>query len=240
MTGAAEQDIGQKTAHPPELIFAYEQNVPAVAGDTLTVSISDIESARNSNGDVFDVHFAYGNMHVDGVEVEPIEQIVTQEHSNGKLSIKIVMRKTVPLTQTYLVSVKVFGTVDVAPRPSVVIPKFKVGSPVKKAKGYGFPGNVRAVYWTLEGELRYVVQLVCRGVGGLQHIFNEDQIEAAPPSQSQDDLVLDMARILYESAHEDKRLVDFNDFANDPDYEVIRERYMRMAKAAIERAYKED
>lgn len=62
---------------------------------------------------------------------------------------------------------------------SATPPKFKVGDNVRKSKGYKFPGSVRSVYTTLEGETRYVVQLVCDGVGGLQHIFNEEQLERA-------------------------------------------------------------
>lgn len=47
---------------------------------------------------------------------------------------------------------------------------FRVGDKVDKVKGYSFPGVVVAVYQTLKGETRYVVEL--EGYG-LQHIFTE-------------------------------------------------------------------
>ena len=71
------------------------------------------------------------------------------------------------------------GLYDAVEALSAKPSKFKEGDNVRKSKGYKFPGNVRSVYTTLEGETRYVVQLVCEGVGGLQHIFNEDQLERA-------------------------------------------------------------
>jgi hypothetical protein len=54
-------------------------------------------------------------------------------------------------------------------------PKFKVGDAVYKPKGYKFPGEVRSVFTTKEGNVRYVVEMKDYG---LLHIFNEGQLEA--------------------------------------------------------------
>lgn len=51
--------------------------------------------------------------------------------------------------------------------------KFNVGDHVDKVSGYTFPGVVVAVFWTQQGQLRYVVQMKHHN---LLHIFNEGQL----------------------------------------------------------------
>ena len=45
-----------------------------------------------------------------------------------------------------------------------------------KPNGYPFPGIIVAVFTTMVGETRYVVEHEC---GGLLHIFNGDQLRKA-------------------------------------------------------------
>lgn len=54
---------------------------------------------------------------------------------------------------------------------------FEYGDVVQKKKGYKFPGVVVAVYYTLKGEIRYVVECTAKGAEGCQHIFNGEQLE---------------------------------------------------------------
>lgn len=54
------------------------------------------------------------------------------------------------------------------------MPELKIGDKVNKAKGYKFPGTVVAVFTTLAGETRYVVEMT--GFG-LLHIFNREQLQ---------------------------------------------------------------
>lgn len=58
------------------------------------------------------------------------------------------------------------------------IKKLKVGDVVIKAKGYHFPGTIRAVFETARGDVRVVVEFW--NDTGLLHIFNEDQIDIQP------------------------------------------------------------
>lgn len=57
---------------------------------------------------------------------------------------------------------------------------FPVGTPVRKRRGYRFPGVVVASYLTLSGERRYVVECTADGAAGCQHIFSPEQLEEAP------------------------------------------------------------
>lgn len=57
------------------------------------------------------------------------------------------------------------------------IPKFPRLDKVTKTSGYLFPGTVVAVFDTLAGETRYVVESSTSP--GLLHIFNEAQLELA-------------------------------------------------------------
>jgi hypothetical protein len=54
-----------------------------------------------------------------------------------------------------------------------------IGTPVVKVTGYPFPGEVRAVFLTTKGELRYVIEASGEAYAGLLHIFNPEQIEDA-------------------------------------------------------------
>jgi hypothetical protein len=52
--------------------------------------------------------------------------------------------------------------------------RYKIGDLVFKQEGYDFPGIVRAVFLTGQGDLRYVVE--SSWSKGLLHIFNETQL----------------------------------------------------------------
>lgn len=54
--------------------------------------------------------------------------------------------------------------------------KFKVGDQVQKVKGYPFPGEVRAVFTNLKGDVRLVVECTAPAVAGALHVFNEGQL----------------------------------------------------------------
>lgn len=49
----------------------------------------------------------------------------------------------------------------------------KIGDHVQKTSGYRFPGTIVAVFETLKGETRYVVEM---DGYGLLHIFNAGQL----------------------------------------------------------------
>lgn len=53
-----------------------------------------------------------------------------------------------------------------------------IGDKVRKPKGYPFPGEVRAVFLTKSGKLRYVVEATGEDYEGMLHIFSPEQIEA--------------------------------------------------------------
>lgn len=65
-----------------------------------------------------------------------------------------------------------------------------VGDRVRKVSGYLWPGEVRAVFQTKSGALRYVVECTVKEVAGALHIYNAEQIarcadtelEPAPPA----------------------------------------------------------
>ena len=57
---------------------------------------------------------------------------------------------------------------------------FTIGDKVRKLRGYKWPGIVVAVYKTLGGEWRVVVECTVPEIAGAQHIFNPDQLELAP------------------------------------------------------------
>lgn len=52
---------------------------------------------------------------------------------------------------------------------------FKIGDQVIKAKGYNFPGTVRAVFENHRGDVRVVVEFW--NDSGLLHIFSPSQLE---------------------------------------------------------------
>lgn len=54
-----------------------------------------------------------------------------------------------------------------------------VGLAVRKVKGYPFPGEIRSVFKTRAGVVRYVVEATGEAYAGMLHIFSPDQIAAA-------------------------------------------------------------
>lgn len=78
------------------------------------------------------------------------------------------------------------GAARAGVRP-VTAPKFKVGDPVYKVTGdYRFPGEVRAVFTTRGGEVRYVVECVVPEVAGMLHIYSEKNLAARFPALAMD------------------------------------------------------
>lgn len=58
---------------------------------------------------------------------------------------------------------------------------FQVGDIVAKSSGYRFPGVIVAIYRTLKGEARVVVECTAEACEGIQHIYNFDQIRLVGP-----------------------------------------------------------
>lgn len=58
---------------------------------------------------------------------------------------------------------------------------FPMGSPVTKKEGYGYPGEVVAVFRNKIGQIRYVVEAIGVGYEGMLHIFNGDQLKRNEP-----------------------------------------------------------
>jgi hypothetical protein len=56
-----------------------------------------------------------------------------------------------------------------------------VGQQVRKTSGYPFPGEVRAVFTTRSGLVRYVVEATGEDYRGMLHIFSPDQIAPVRP-----------------------------------------------------------
>ena len=55
----------------------------------------------------------------------------------------------------------------------------KLGDRVEKASGYKWPGVVVAVFKTLAGETRVVVECTVPDVAGALHIYNPEQLRIA-------------------------------------------------------------
>lgn len=55
--------------------------------------------------------------------------------------------------------------------------KFVIGDKIRKVKGYAFNGEVRAVFTTINGDVRVVAELTTENGLGMLHIFNENQLE---------------------------------------------------------------
>ena len=62
-----------------------------------------------------------------------------------------------------------------------------VGHQVVKTKGYPFPGEVRAVFKTRAGSVRYVVEATGEDYRGLLHIYDGTQLALPPPPQERTD-----------------------------------------------------
>jgi hypothetical protein len=53
---------------------------------------------------------------------------------------------------------------------------FQVGDEVEKVRGYGWPGKIVAIFTTLAGEQRVVVECTVPEVAGALHSYSPDQI----------------------------------------------------------------
>jgi hypothetical protein len=53
---------------------------------------------------------------------------------------------------------------------------FAVGDKVEKTHGYSWPGEVRAVFTTLAGHTRLVVECTVSEVSGALHIYSPEQL----------------------------------------------------------------
>lgn len=53
----------------------------------------------------------------------------------------------------------------------------QIGDKVQKIRGYKWPGVVVAVFYTLSGHRRIVVECIIEEVSGALHIYNPDQVE---------------------------------------------------------------
>ena len=57
-------------------------------------------------------------------------------------------------------------------------PKFSVGDKVYKSTGdYTYPGEIRSVFTKRDWKILYVVEAIWAGYEGMEHIFNESQLE---------------------------------------------------------------
>jgi len=57
-------------------------------------------------------------------------------------------------------------------------PKFSVGDSVKKVTGdYTYPGEIRSVFTKRDWKILYVVEAVWPWYEGMEHIFNESQLD---------------------------------------------------------------
>lgn len=59
--------------------------------------------------------------------------------------------------------------------------KFQLNDKVYKVKGYAYFGVVVAVFQTLKGDNRYVVESTSAGSKGMLFIFNDGQLELDRP-----------------------------------------------------------
>ena len=60
-------------------------------------------------------------------------------------------------------------------------PKFSVGDSVIKISGdYTYPGEIRSVFTKRDWKILYVVEAVGAGYEGMEHIFNESQLDFTP------------------------------------------------------------
>jgi hypothetical protein len=48
---------------------------------------------------------------------------------------------------------------------------------VKKIKGYKYPGVIVSIFYTLKGEVRYVVEADHPDFAGMLHIFSDSDLE---------------------------------------------------------------
>ena len=57
--------------------------------------------------------------------------------------------------------------------------RWQVGDKVRKKIGYKWPGIIVAVFLTLDGKERVVVECTVAEVAGALHIYSPDQLEGA-------------------------------------------------------------
>lgn len=58
--------------------------------------------------------------------------------------------------------------------------ELKIGDKVEKVSGYKWPGVVVAVFHTLAGDLRIVVECTVKEVSGALHIYSIQQLKKLP------------------------------------------------------------
>lgn len=58
-----------------------------------------------------------------------------------------------------------------------------IGHRVTKSRGYPFPGEVRSVFTTRAGLVRYVVEATGEDYRGMLHIFDASQLALATPGE---------------------------------------------------------
>lgn len=71
------------------------------------------------------------------------------------------------------------ATTPQQPSPAAGAVAAEVGQQVRKVKGYPYPGEIRAVFTTRAGLVRYAVEATGEDYRGMLHIFAADQIAAA-------------------------------------------------------------
>ena len=62
--------------------------------------------------------------------------------------------------------------------------QYLVGYECVKVKGYPFPGEIRSVYFTRNGNIRVVVECTVPEVAGCQHIFSPMQLRLRGETQT--------------------------------------------------------
>jgi hypothetical protein len=67
---------------------------------------------------------------------------------------------------------------DEARGPNIPAGCARVGDAVRKTRGYPFPGEVRSVFYTKAGLVRYVVEATGADYAGMLHIFDASQLAA--------------------------------------------------------------
>jgi len=63
----------------------------------------------------------------------------------------------------------------------------RVGDKVQKRRGYRWPGEVRAVFTTIAGETRIVVECTVPQVRGALHIYAPKQLQRSRRKRNQPD-----------------------------------------------------
>ena len=65
----------------------------------------------------------------------------------------------------------------------MIVDNPQVGDRVQKRQGYKWPGVIVAVFDTLAGDRRFVVECTVPEVAGALHIYSQVQLESADPAK---------------------------------------------------------